>query len=103
MTKLNANMFICGPDVIKAATGQTVTMDEIGSAHAHASVSGNIHFVADDEHHALALVKRILSFIPPNNVMDPPHRPSPQIDLSPDPTLNDLVPATQRRHSTFRR
>ncbi|HRE04321.1 MAG TPA: acyl-CoA carboxylase subunit beta [Opitutaceae bacterium] len=96
MTKSNANMFICGPDVIKAATGQTVTMDEIGSAHAHASVSGNIHFVAEDEKHALLLVKRILSFIPPNNVMDPPHRPSPNIDLSPDAALNDLVPADSK-------
>lgn len=93
MTKSNASMFICGPDVIKAATGQTVTMEEIGSASAHASVSGNIHFVADDEKDALHLVHRILSFVPPNNVMDPPHRPSPNIDLSPDPVLNELVPA----------
>jgi len=93
MTKTNANMFICGPDVIKAATGQTVTMAEIGSAQAHATVSGNIHFVADDEKHALELAKKILSFIPANNVMDPPHRSMPQIDLSADPGLNELVPA----------
>jgi propionyl-CoA carboxylase beta chain len=93
MTKSNANMFICGPDVIKAATGQTVTMAEIGSAAAHATVSGNIHFVADDELHALEITRKLLSFIPANNIMDPPHRSMPQVDLTPDAALNELVPA----------
>ncbi|HWB59782.1 MAG TPA: carboxyl transferase domain-containing protein, partial [Chthoniobacteraceae bacterium] len=46
MVNKTANMFICGPEVIKAATGESVTMDEVGSATAHATVSGNIHFVA---------------------------------------------------------
>ncbi len=93
MTRKNANMFICGPDVIKAATGQTVTMDEIGSAKAHASVSGNIHFVAEDDADALALTRRLLSFLPTNNISDPPHRPTPALDMSLDPQLNELVPA----------
>ena len=44
MTKSNAQMFITGPEVIKAVTGKTVTMDEVGSATMHASVSGNVHF-----------------------------------------------------------
>ena len=96
MTKKNANMFICGPEVIKAATGQTVTMDEIGSAMAHASVSGNIHFVAEDDKHALEIARKLLSFLPSNNVMDPPHRPTPSLDLSPDLGLNDLVPADSK-------
>src|ERR1017187_674768 len=93
MTRKNANMFICGPEVIKAATGQTVTMDEIGSAATNASVSGNVHFVAEDDAGAIALAKRLLSFLPGNNVMDPPHRPTPALDLSADPAMNDLVPA----------
>ena len=92
MTKKNAQMFICGPDVIKAATGATVTMDEIGSATAHATVSGNIHFVADDEAGALDIVKKLHSFLPSNNVMDPPHRPAPALTLESDPGMNDLVP-----------
>jgi propionyl-CoA carboxylase beta chain len=92
MTKKNAQMFICGPDVIKAATGATVTMDEIGSAVAHATVSGNIHFVAEDEAGALAIVKKLHSFLPSNNVMDPPHRPSPTLVLEPDLGMNELVP-----------
>ena len=90
MTKKNAQMFICGPDVIKAATGATVTMDEIGSATAHATVSGNIHFVADAG--ALDIVKKLHSFLPSNNVMDPPHRPAPALTLESDPGMNDLVP-----------
>lgn len=93
MTRRNAQMFICGPDVIKAATGATVTMDEIGSAAAHASVSGNIHFVAEDEAHALELVRRLHSFLPSNNVMDPPHRATPTVKLDLDPGMNELVPA----------
>lgn len=93
MTKSNASMFICGPEVIKASTGQSVTMEEIGSAAAHAAVSGNIHFVANDEAHALALAKKLLSYLPSNNVMDPPHHvtTAPSIEL--DPEMNELVPA----------
>lgn len=93
MTKTNAQMFICGPEVIKAATGEVVTMDQVGSAMAHASVSGNIHFVANDETHALDIAKKLFSFLPSNNVMDPPHRPTPSLVLESDPEMNELVPA----------
>jgi propionyl-CoA carboxylase beta chain len=96
MTRKNANMFICGPEVIKAATGQAVTMEEVGGAAVHAAVSGNVHFIAEDDAEALALARRLLSFMPANNVMDPPHRPTPALDLSSDPALNDLVPAEAR-------
>jgi propionyl-CoA carboxylase beta chain len=96
MTRKNASMFICGPEVIKAATGQAVTMDDIGSTAVNASVSGNVHFVAEDDADALVLARRLLAFLPANNVMDPPHRPTPALDLSPDPVLNDLVPADAR-------
>ncbi len=92
MTKKNAQMFICGPDVIKAATGATVTMDEVGSAAAHATVSGNIHFVAEDEQQAIAIAKKLFSFLPSNNVMDPPHRPGPNLTLELDPGMNELIP-----------
>jgi propionyl-CoA carboxylase beta chain len=93
MVKGSANMFICGPEVIQAATGQKCTMDDIGSAVAHATVSGNIHFVADSDTHAVQIARKLLSFLPSNNVMDPPHQPTPSVDMSPDPGMNDLVPA----------
>jgi propionyl-CoA carboxylase beta chain len=92
MVKGTANMFICGPEVIQAVTGQKCTMDEIGSPMANASVSGNVHFIADNDAHAVQIARRLLSFIPANNLLDPPHRPTPQIDLSLDPDMNKLVP-----------
>ncbi len=91
MTK-SANMFICGPAVIKAVTGQDATMDQIGSASAHATISGNIHFVAENDGHAVEIVHRLLSFLPPNNMVDPPHRLAEQLVLGPDPRMDSLVP-----------
>ena len=92
MTREHANMFICGPEVIRAVTGQSCTMEEIGSAQAHASVSGNIHFIAENDEHAIAIVHRLLSFLPSNNMMDPPHRIEPDLKIVDDPGLDDLVP-----------
>jgi len=92
MTQKNSSMFICGPEVIKAATGQSTTMDEVGGAAAHATVSGNVHFLAEDDTHALQIARKLLSFLPSNNVVDPPHCPTPEVDMSPDPVLNQLVP-----------
>jgi len=92
MVKGSSNLFICGPEVIQAVTGQKCTMDEIGSPMANASVSGNIHFIADSDADAVALCKKLLSFLPSNNVNDPPHHPVAQIDLSSDAEMDALVP-----------
>ncbi|MTJ82224.1 MAG: acyl-CoA carboxylase subunit beta [Telmatospirillum sp.] len=92
MTKSNAFMFITGPEVIKAVTGKAVTMDEVGSAEMHSSVSGNVHFVAEDENHAIDLVRRLLSYLPSNNSEDPPHRPSNDITLVEDERINEIIP-----------
>ncbi len=91
-TRKNANMFICGPDVIKAATGQDAPIDQFGSADAHASVSGNIHFVAEDDRDAIEIAKKLLSFLPLNNMQDPPHRVPTELVSSNDEVLNELVP-----------
>ena len=93
MVNKQATMFICGPEVIKAATGELVTMEEVGSAAANASVSGNIHFVASDDAHAVALAKKLLSFLPSNNIMDPPHHLGAPLDMSLDTGMDELVPA----------
>jgi len=92
MTRKNANMFICGPEVIKAATGQDAKLDQFASADAHASVSGNIHLIAEDDLHAMQLCKRLLSYLPSTNIGDAPHRPTEQINLEKDESMNDLVP-----------
>ena len=96
MVKGTSQMFICGPEVIQAVTGQKCTMEEIGSANAHASVSGNIHFVANNDGDAVRLARKLLSFLPSNNVMDPPHRPTPEVDLSGDAEMDKLVPETSK-------
>jgi propionyl-CoA carboxylase beta chain len=92
MVKDQANMFITGPEVIFAATGQKCTMAEVGSAAAHATISGNIHFVADSDAHAVAIVQKLLSFIPSNNIMDPPHDLSVPLVMDEDPEMDDLIP-----------
>ena len=93
MTRENANMFICGPQVIKAATGVDATMEEIGSASANAGISGNVHFVADNDQHAMQIVSSLLSYLPPNNVEDPPHQPTAEFYLDEDDGMDALVPA----------
>ncbi|HTL58657.1 MAG TPA: acyl-CoA carboxylase subunit beta [Candidatus Limnocylindrales bacterium] len=92
MVKGTSNMFICGPEVIQAVTGQKTTMDEIGSPQTNAGVSGNVHFVAENDVQAIEIARKLLSFVPANNLLDPPHRPTPQLDLAPDPELGKLVP-----------
>lgn len=96
MTRKNANMFICGPDVIKAATGQTAELAQFASADAHAQVSGNIHLIAEDDTHALELCKRLLDYLPSNNLSDPPHQINEHIEISEDPGMNEIIPADSR-------
>jgi propionyl-CoA carboxylase beta chain len=95
MTRENSNMFICGPDVIKAATGEKAELAQFASAAAHASVSGNIHLVAEDDRDAMDLAARLLSFLPANNLGDPPHELT-QLDLRDDPQMNEIVPASPK-------
>jgi propionyl-CoA carboxylase beta chain len=93
MTRRNSNMFICGPDVIRAATGQTASLDQFASADAHAQVSGNIHLIAEDDEHAIELTKKLLDYLPSNNLSDPPHKMNDEIAITEDLAINDLIPA----------
>lgn len=97
MTDKTANMCICGPEVIKAATGQAVTADEVGSAAMHATISGNIHFVAKDDAHALEITRKLLSFLPLNNKQDPPHEVQRPVSMAEDQGMNALVPEENRQ------
>ena len=72
MVKGTSYMFITGPDVIKAVTGEEVTFEELGGASTHASRSGIAQFIAEDEASCLAQVRYLLSFLPSNNLEDPP-------------------------------
>ena len=92
MTRHNAHMFITGPEVIKAVTGRETSMDEVGSAEVHATVSGNAHFVAEDDAGAIHLIKRLLDFLPANNTEDPPHRLVEDLMVEHDDSMNFVIP-----------
>jgi propionyl-CoA carboxylase beta chain len=89
-------MFICGPEVNRAATGENARLDQFATADAHAAVSGNIHFIADDDAHAIRLAQALMSYLPPNNLEDPPHRPTAQVSLEAVAALDALVPEDPR-------
>ncbi|MGZ8765257.1 MAG: acyl-CoA carboxylase subunit beta [Acidimicrobiia bacterium] len=92
MVKGTSHMFITGPDVVKAATGEDVTQEELGGAMTHATKSGVATFVADDEDTCLAQVRYLLSFLPSNNLEDPPfYEPDDDPKRSCDGMIN-LIP-----------
>ena len=72
MVRETSYMFITGPDVIKTVTHEEVTKENLGGAMTHNRVSGVAHFAADDDKGALATIKKLLSYIPSNNLEDPP-------------------------------
>lgn len=72
MVRDTSHMFITGPDVIKTVTGEEVTFDELGGATTHTSTSGVAHFATDTEEQALDDIRHLLSYLPQNNVEDPP-------------------------------
>ena len=67
-----SHLFITGPDVIKTVTGEDVSMDDLGGAHAHAGLSGVTHFVARDDRDAMDEIRYLISFLPANNMEVPP-------------------------------
>ena len=73
MCEDTAHMFITGPEVIRAVTGEEVTHEELGGAMTHATKSGVAHFVGTDEEHTLRMVGHLMSFLPANNLEDPPY------------------------------
>ncbi|HEY0639060.1 MAG TPA: acyl-CoA carboxylase subunit beta [Pseudonocardiaceae bacterium] len=74
-----SHMFITGPDVIRTVTGEDVGMEELGGARAHNTRSGNAHYLAADEEDAIGYVKALLSYLPSNNLSDPPEFGAPPV------------------------
>ncbi len=85
-------MFITGPDVIKTVTHEEVTKEELGGAHTHAARSGVAHFAVPDDRSCLSLIRDLLSFMPSNNMEDPPALPSGDDPRRTEEALNSLVP-----------
>ncbi|MDR5673461.1 acyl-CoA carboxylase subunit beta [Halalkaliarchaeum sp. AArc-GB] len=97
MVKDTSHMFITGPDVIETVTGEQVSFEELGGAVTHSSTSGVAHFAADSEEDALDDIARLLSYLPQNNLEDPP-RVEPWDDPERTPEeLSELVPNEPRK------
>ena len=92
MTKDTSHMFITGPGVIRAVTHEDVTFEELGGAMTHASKSGVAHFAAEDEAQCLDLVRRLLGYIPQNNLEDPPFVPTADPEDRMDEELATITP-----------
>ncbi|HUK91936.1 MAG TPA: acyl-CoA carboxylase subunit beta [Blastocatellia bacterium] len=92
MVKDTSYMFITGPDVIKTVTHEDVTKEELGGAVTHNSVSGVAHFAANNDEEALTLIRELLSFMPSNNMEDPPRTSSRDPKDRTDERLNTIVP-----------
>ncbi len=90
-----AQMFITGPQVIKQVTGEVVSAEQLGGPAAQMNRSGVVHLVAEDDEGALLLCRRLLSFLPSNNLEDPPRLPF-EGAVEADPELNHLVPTDSK-------
>ncbi len=97
MVDKTSYMFITGPDVIKAVTMEDVTKDKLGGPETHNEVSGVAHFRAHDDAECLSMIRELFSFIPSNNLEDPPRKPcTDPIDRS-DPKLDTIVPTESNK------
>lgn len=92
-----ANMFITGPQVVKSVTGEDVTADQLGGASVHASTSGVAHFVAKTDEECLNMVRRLISFIPSNNLETTPVVPTADLPTRMDEALRDIIPDSPNR------
>jgi propionyl-CoA carboxylase beta chain len=92
MVKDTSYMFITGPDVIKTVTHEEVTKEQLGGAVTHNSISGVAHFAADSDEHSLRMVRELLSFIPSNNLDDPPVLETADPADRVEPELNKIIP-----------
>ena len=93
----DATMFLTGPDVIKAVTGEQVSAQTLGGADVHAGRSGVAHLAADTEVAGMALMKRLLSYLPQNNNEDPPQITPDDPPNRMDEALNTLIPADEHQ------
>jgi len=97
MVEDTSHMFITGPDVIETVTGEQVSKEELGGAGSHSTKSGVAHFACRSEEEALDRIRRLLSYLPANNLADPPRVPSwddPDRELT---DVTDIVPEAPRK------
>lgn len=97
INRTSSYMFVTGPKVVKTVTGENVTDEELGGAMIHGSKSGVAHFVSEDEEEGLQLIRKLLSFLPQNNLEDPPVLPcNDPVDRVED-ILNNIIPESTNK------
>ena len=92
MVKGTSYMFVTGPDVIKTVTHEDVSKEDLGGAMTHNEKSGVAHFAVDDDDQCLGLIRELLSFMPANNLDDPPTRATDDLPDREDASLDSLIP-----------
>jgi acetyl-CoA carboxylase carboxyltransferase component len=92
MVKNSSYMFITGPNVIKAVTGEEVTFEDLGGAMTHNEKSGVAHFACENDEDALSQIRQLLSYLPSNNMEDPPVVDTGDNPRRTDPALNTIIP-----------
>ena len=92
MVKKTSYMFITGPEVIKAVTGEAITFEELGGAMTHNEKSGVAHFACENDQDAIDRIRKLLSYIPSNNMEDPPVTATGDDPFREDPALDALMP-----------
>lgn len=92
MVKDESYMFVTGPDVVKAVTHEELTKEELGGASVHSSRSGVAHFVGNDEEETLMMIRELISFLPSNNMEDPPLIATRDTDSRKTPGIEELLP-----------
>lgn len=90
-----SKMFITGPEVIKSVLGEEISMEELGGARVHAEITGNAHFFAESEQECIQQIKRLISFIPQNNVSKskPANKKAPKLQQY---KINEIIPTDPR-------
>ncbi|MDY0201695.1 MAG: acyl-CoA carboxylase subunit beta [Bacteroidales bacterium] len=92
MNRSTSYMFVTGPKVVKTVTGETVTAEELGGADVHASKSGVAHFVSESEEEGILIIRKLLSYLPQNNLEDPPMAPCDDPINRLEDILNEIIP-----------
>jgi propionyl-CoA carboxylase beta chain len=97
MVKKTSYMFVTGPDVIRTVTHEEVTKEKLGGADTHNQVSGVAHFAADSDEDCIALIRELLSYLPSNNLEDPPHLATSDDINRVDPALDTFIPESSNQ------
>ncbi len=92
MVENTSHMFLTGPEVIKTVTGEIVDAEQLGGAAVHLTISGTTHFSVPTDGDALALARKVLSYLPANHLENPPHLPTHDDPLRADADLNHAIP-----------